>query len=151
MSTALDSFYLSPLLGLQLHPEKMNFLWTKWYFFELNWNHNIIMKTKKANFVFWSDIKNSPSYWILQASFETEVERKKVVDPVVLGSCSQESLSVIISITKKCFCGDSWARPSFEDVLWHLQYAAQVQANAQRPVEAVSFNRCWCCRLAVIV
>ncbi|XP_071731747.1 probable inactive leucine-rich repeat receptor-like protein kinase At3g03770 [Rutidosis leptorrhynchoides] len=76
------------------------------------------------------------------ASFETEVERKKVVDPVVLGSCAQESLSVIISITKKCFCGDSWARPSFEDVLWHLQYAAQVQANAQRPAQIVSFNGC---------
>ncbi|KAI3727035.1 hypothetical protein L1987_66843 [Smallanthus sonchifolius] len=65
------------------------------------------------------------------ASFGTEDERKKVVDPIVLASCSYESLSVIISITKKCFVSDSWARPSFEDVLWHLQYAAQVQANAQ--------------------
>ncbi|KAK9066417.1 hypothetical protein SSX86_013739 [Deinandra increscens subsp. villosa] len=64
------------------------------------------------------------------ASFGTEDERRKVVDPIVLASCSHESLSVIISITKKCFIGDSWARPSFEDVLWHLQYAAQVQANA---------------------
>ncbi|GJT57986.1 probable inactive leucine-rich repeat receptor-like protein kinase isoform X1 [Tanacetum coccineum] len=76
------------------------------------------------------------------ASFETEDQRKKVVDPVVLSSCSQESLSVIISITKKCFCSDSWARPSFEDVLWHLQYAAQVQANAQRPAETVLFMGC---------
>ncbi|KAD4889084.1 hypothetical protein E3N88_21157 [Mikania micrantha] len=67
------------------------------------------------------------------ASFGTEDERRKVVDPIVLATCSHESLSVIISITKKCFVSDSWARPSFEDVLWHLQYAAQVQANAQRP------------------
>ncbi|KAL9999542.1 putative protein kinase RLK-Pelle-LRR-VI-1 family [Helianthus debilis subsp. tardiflorus] len=71
------------------------------------------------------------------ASFGTENERRKVVDPVVLGSCSQESLSVIISITKKCFVGDSWARPSFEDVLWHLQYAAQVQADVRRPAHKV--------------
>ncbi|MFS7971563.1 putative protein kinase RLK-Pelle-LRR-VI-1 family [Helianthus anomalus] len=71
------------------------------------------------------------------ASFGTENERRKVVDPVVLGSCSQESLSVIISITKKCFVGDSWARPSFEDVLWHLQYAAQVQADVWRPADKV--------------
>lgn len=76
------------------------------------------------------------------ASFGTEDERKKVIDPVVLKSCSQESLSVIISITKKCFCGDAWARPSFEDVLWHLQYAAQLQANTQRPAEAVLFINC---------
>ncbi|KAL8217508.1 hypothetical protein R6Q57_020881 [Mikania cordata] len=76
------------------------------------------------------------------ASYDTEDERKKVVDPIVLASSSPESLSVIISITKKCFVGDSWARPSFEDVLWHLQYAAQVQANAQRPVETVSLMKC---------
>ncbi|KAJ0679944.1 putative protein kinase RLK-Pelle-LRR-VI-1 family [Helianthus annuus] len=76
------------------------------------------------------------------ASFETEGERKKVVDPIVLASSSPESLSVIISITKKCFVSDSWARPSFEDVLWHLQYAAQVQANAQRPAEAVLLMKC---------
>ncbi|KAK1433906.1 hypothetical protein QVD17_10824 [Tagetes erecta] len=67
------------------------------------------------------------------ASFGTENERRRVVDPIVLASCSQESLSVIISITKKCFVSDSWARPSFEDVLWHLQYAAQIQTNVQRP------------------
>ncbi|KAI3761412.1 hypothetical protein L1987_51828 [Smallanthus sonchifolius] len=76
------------------------------------------------------------------ASFETENERKKVVDPVVLASSSPESLSVIISITKKCFVGDSWARPSFEDVLWHLQYASQLQANAHRPAEAVLLMKC---------
>ncbi|XP_023729640.1 probable inactive leucine-rich repeat receptor-like protein kinase At3g03770 isoform X2 [Lactuca sativa] len=76
------------------------------------------------------------------ASFGSEEERKKVVDPVVLDSCSQESLSVIISITKKCFCGDSWARPSFEDVLWHLQYAAQIQAGTQQSAEKVLFMGC---------
>ncbi|KAI7748837.1 hypothetical protein M8C21_024924 [Ambrosia artemisiifolia] len=76
------------------------------------------------------------------ASFESADERKKVVDPIVLASSSPESLSVIISITKKCFVSDSWARPSFEDVLWHLQYAAQVQANAQRPAESVLLMKC---------
>ncbi|KAI3499549.1 hypothetical protein L1887_35352 [Cichorium endivia] len=76
------------------------------------------------------------------ASFGTEEGRKKVVDPIVLSSCSQESLLVIISITKKCFCTDSWARPSFEDVLWHLQYAAQVQAGTQQSAEKVLFMGC---------
>ncbi|XP_076889743.1 putative inactive leucine-rich repeat receptor-like protein kinase At3g03770 [Bidens hawaiensis] len=76
------------------------------------------------------------------ASFETEDERTKVVDPIVLASSSPESLSVIISITKKCFVGDSWAHPSFEDVLWHLQYASQVQANVHRPAEAVLLMKC---------
>lgn len=51
------------------------------------------------------------------------------MDPTVLASCSQESLSIVISITNKCISPDPSARPSFEDILWNLQYAAQVQAT----------------------
>ena len=51
------------------------------------------------------------------------------MDPIVLTTCSQESLSIAISIRTKCISQDSSCRPSFEDVLWNLQYAAQVQAT----------------------
>ncbi|KAL1566513.1 putative inactive leucine-rich repeat receptor-like protein kinase [Salvia divinorum] len=54
--------------------------------------------------------------------------QRRVVDPVVLASCSQESLSIAISLTINCISPESSTRPSFEDVLWNLQYAAQVQA-----------------------
>ncbi|PSR89542.1 Inactive leucine-rich repeat receptor-like protein kinase precursor [Actinidia chinensis var. chinensis] len=63
-------------------------------------------------------------------SFDSQEGRRRIVDPLVLTSCSQESLSIIISITNKCISSDSSTRPSFEDVLWNLQYAAQVQATA---------------------
>ncbi|KAI4388745.1 hypothetical protein MLD38_001049 [Melastoma candidum] len=62
------------------------------------------------------------------ASFGSHDGRKRIVDPVVLTTCSQESLSITISITSKCISPDASARPSFEDVLWNLQYAAQMQA-----------------------
>lgn len=65
-----------------------------------------------------------------QASFGSQDGRRKIVDPVVLTSCCQESLSIAISITTKCITPESSSRPSFEDVLWNLQYAAQVQATA---------------------
>ncbi|KAK7266916.1 hypothetical protein RIF29_19577 [Crotalaria pallida] len=65
-----------------------------------------------------------------KASFDSQDGRRKIVDPVVLTTCSQESLSIAISITTKCISPDSSSRPSFEDVLWNLQYAAQVQATA---------------------
>lgn len=65
-----------------------------------------------------------------QASFGSQDGRRKIVDPIVLTTCSQESLSIVVSITKKCTCPEVSARPSFEDVLWNLQYAAQVQATA---------------------
>nr|GMD46592.1 probable inactive leucine-rich repeat receptor-like protein kinase At3g03770 [Ipomoea batatas] len=79
-----------------------------------------------------------PSYLVRQetfllnelASLGSQDGQKHVVDPVVLNSCSQESLSVIVSITSKCISTDSSMRPSFEDVLWNLQYAAQIQAEA---------------------
>ncbi|OVA15411.1 Protein kinase domain [Macleaya cordata] len=70
------------------------------------------------------------------ASFSSQDSRRRIVDPVVLSTCSQESLSIVISITNKCISTESSTRPSFEDVLWNLQYASQVQATAdgdQRP------------------
>ena len=52
------------------------------------------------------------------------------MDPVVLTTSSQESLSIVVSLTSKCLSPEPSTRPSFEDVLWNLQYAAQVQATA---------------------
>lgn len=67
----------------------------------------------------------------LQTSFSSQDGRRKIVDPVVLTTSSQESLSIVISLTNKCISADdSASRPSFEDVLWNLQYAAQVQTTA---------------------
>ncbi|XP_055805570.1 probable inactive leucine-rich repeat receptor-like protein kinase At3g03770 isoform X2 [Solanum dulcamara] len=64
------------------------------------------------------------------ASFGSQDGRRRIVDPIVLTTSSNESLSIVISITNKCISTESSTRPSFEDVLWNLQYAAQVQATA---------------------
>ncbi|KAH8519386.1 hypothetical protein H0E87_000972 [Populus deltoides] len=64
------------------------------------------------------------------ASFGSQDGRRKIVDPIVLTTCSQDSLSILVSITSKCISPEPSTRPSFEDVLWNLQYAAQVQAMA---------------------
>lgn len=66
---------------------------------------------------------------LLQVSLESHEGQRQVVDPNVLATCKQESLSVAISITSKCISLNSSNRPSFEDILWNLQYAAQIQAN----------------------
>ncbi|RWW11375.1 hypothetical protein GW17_00025020 [Ensete ventricosum] len=66
----------------------------------------------------------------LQAMLLTgQTEQTCILDPVVLASASQDSISIVISITSKCLYEES-SRPSVEDVLWNLQYAAQVQAMA---------------------
>lgn len=65
----------------------------------------------------------------LQVSLGNPDGQRRIVDPNVLASCSQESLSIVISLTINCISPDS-TRPSFEDVLWNLQYAAQVQATS---------------------
>lgn len=62
-------------------------------------------------------------------SLESHEGQRQVVDPIVLATSSQESLSVAISITSKCISLSSSNRPSFEDILWNLQYAAQIQAS----------------------
>ncbi|KAK6123707.1 hypothetical protein DH2020_042542 [Rehmannia glutinosa] len=56
--------------------------------------------------------------------------QRRIVDPTVLASCSQESLSIVVSLTINCISPESSTRPSFEDILWNLQYAAQVQATS---------------------
>ncbi|PIA51239.1 hypothetical protein AQUCO_01100225v1 [Aquilegia coerulea] len=62
------------------------------------------------------------------ASFGSQDGRRRMVDPVVLSTCSEESLLTVISITNKCISTESTnTHPSFEDVLWNLQYAEQVQ------------------------
>ncbi|CAI9753089.1 unnamed protein product [Fraxinus pennsylvanica] len=63
-------------------------------------------------------------------SLGTPDGQRRIVDPSILTSCSQESLSIIISVANKCVSQESSTRPSLEDVLWNLQYAAQVQSTA---------------------
>lgn len=74
------------------------------------------------------------------ASFGSQDGRRRIVDPVVLTTCSQESLSIVVSITNKCICPEPSSRPSFEDVLWNLQYAAQVQATADADQKSDSIS-----------
>ncbi|CAI0446385.1 unnamed protein product [Linum tenue] len=75
------------------------------------------------------------------ASCTSQESRAKLINPTVLATASQESLATVISITDKCISPESAScRPSFEDILWNLQYAAQVQATSdeQRPADLVS-------------
>ncbi|KAM6570262.1 hypothetical protein CsatB_018247 [Cannabis sativa] len=62
-------------------------------------------------------------------TLQSQDGRKRIVEPIVLATSSQESLSIVISIMQKCISPDA-SRPSFEDILWNLQYATQVQATA---------------------
>ncbi|KDP30941.1 hypothetical protein JCGZ_11317 [Jatropha curcas] len=66
------------------------------------------------------------------ASCINQESHRKLINPIVLATSSQESLSTVISITTKCICSESLSRPSFEDILWNLQYASQVQETADR-------------------
>lgn len=65
----------------------------------------------------------------MQASLQSQDGRKRIVEPAVLATSSQESLLIVLSLMQKCISPDA-SRPSFEDILWNLQYAAQVQATA---------------------
>ncbi|MQM20541.1 hypothetical protein Taro_053564, partial [Colocasia esculenta] len=65
-----------------------------------------------------------------RTSFSRQDDGKQIIDPTVVGTSAEESLSLVISITNKCLSPEPFNRPSIEDVLWNLQYAAQVQATA---------------------
>ncbi|KAK9053958.1 hypothetical protein SSX86_025033 [Deinandra increscens subsp. villosa] len=75
-------------------------------------------------------------------SFGSQDGRQRIVDPIVLTTCSQESLSIVISITNKCISPEPTNRPSFEDVLWNLQYAAQVQTTNDLDLKSDCASQC---------
>lgn len=56
-----------------------------------------------------------------------ESSRRSIVDPAVQGTCLDESLKTVMEICVRCLSKEPTERPSVEDVLWNLQFAAQVQ------------------------
>ncbi|XWS42715.1 hypothetical protein CRYUN_Cryun16bG0037900 [Craigia yunnanensis] len=64
----------------------------------------------------------------LQAIIATDdATRRSIADPAVQTSCSDQSLKTMMEICVRCLLKDPGERPSVEDVLWNLQFAAQVQ------------------------
>ncbi|GAB4857234.1 hypothetical protein Ancab_015141 [Ancistrocladus abbreviatus] len=64
----------------------------------------------------------------IQASLTgDEAVRRSIVPSEVENRCSDESLKTMMEICVRCVVKDPVERPSIEDVLWNLQFAAQVQ------------------------
>ncbi|XP_038690550.1 probable inactive leucine-rich repeat receptor-like protein kinase At3g03770 isoform X1 [Tripterygium wilfordii] len=57
--------------------------------------------------------------------------RRSIADPAVQKESSDESLKTMMDICLRCLSDEPSDRPSVEDVLWNLQYAAQVQDLSQ--------------------
>ncbi|KAG8098494.1 hypothetical protein GUJ93_ZPchr0013g36551 [Zizania palustris] len=55
------------------------------------------------------------------------MRRRGFADPEVSKGCSDESLRTVMEICLRCLAKEPAQRPSIEDVLWNLQFAAQVQ------------------------
>lgn len=53
--------------------------------------------------------------------------RRSIVDQAVSRACCDESLKTVMEICMRCLSKEPSQRPSVEDVLWNLQFAAQVQ------------------------
>lgn len=67
---------------------------------------------------------------ILQIQVSNKMDdtaRKSIVDPTIIKECSAESLKTVMEICLRCLSNEPADRPSIEDVLWTLQFAAQLQ------------------------
>ncbi|XWS74660.1 hypothetical protein CRYUN_Cryun01aG0017000 [Craigia yunnanensis] len=65
---------------------------------------------------------------ILQVSNKMDDRaRRSIVDPTIIKECSAESLKIVMEICLRCLSNEPADRPSIEDVLWTLHFAAQLQ------------------------
>ncbi|KAJ8529371.1 hypothetical protein K7X08_036206 [Anisodus acutangulus] len=56
-----------------------------------------------------------------------EIARRNIIDPAVRKECSDSSLRTLMELCTRCLSDESLERPSVEDLIWNLQFAAQVQ------------------------
>ncbi|XVF82643.1 hypothetical protein PTKIN_Ptkin16aG0065500 [Pterospermum kingtungense] len=65
---------------------------------------------------------------IIQVSNKMDdTARRSIVDPTIIKECSAESLKTVMEICLRCLSNEAIDRPSIEDVLWNLEFAAQLQ------------------------
>lgn len=77
----------------------------------------------------------------LHVSIKTDdIARRSIVDPAVHKECSDESLMTMMEICVRCLSDDLTERPSVEDILWNLQFAAQVQNSWKRDSSDHSYS-----------
>lgn len=65
--------------------------------------------------------------WLQACVTADDASRRNMVDAAVHRTCSDESLKTMMEICIRCLHKDPAERPSIEDVLWNLQFAAQVE------------------------
>ncbi|KAK9282780.1 hypothetical protein L1049_011001 [Liquidambar formosana] len=58
-----------------------------------------------------------------------DTARNSIVDPTVNDECSEESWNTLMELCIRCLSSEPIDRPSIEDVIWNLQFAAQVQVS----------------------
>lgn len=58
---------------------------------------------------------------------ESPSKLRDLIDPSMRGTFAYESLKTVVQITVNCLAKEAMARPTVEDVLWHMQYSVQVQ------------------------
>ncbi|XP_016476293.1 putative inactive leucine-rich repeat receptor-like protein kinase At3g03770 [Nicotiana tabacum] len=56
-----------------------------------------------------------------------EIARRNIIDPAVQKECSDGSLRTLIELCIRCLSDEPSQRPSVEDLIWNLQFSAQVQ------------------------
>ncbi|KAH6794277.1 Leucine-rich repeat protein kinase family protein [Perilla frutescens var. hirtella] len=70
---------------------------------------------------------------ILSVSLTADaIARRSIVDPAIHKECSDDSLKTLMELCLRCLSNEPHERPSVEDVIWNLQFAAQVQDTWHR-------------------
>ncbi|OIV96803.1 hypothetical protein TanjilG_08664 [Lupinus angustifolius] len=74
--------------------------------------------------------------WVMKWQQERNTLIEEIIDPCLLAVSGNqtklESVQKLVEIAKKCLSENGINRPSMGDVLWHLEYALQLEAVGER-------------------
>ncbi|GAB4855206.1 hypothetical protein Ancab_023832 [Ancistrocladus abbreviatus] len=79
---------------------------------------------------------------LFQVGLKTDdIARRSIIDPAARKECSDDSLKTLMELCIGCLSSELNNRPSVEDVLWNLQFAAQIQVSWQGESQRGSLER----------
>lgn len=102
---------------------------------DVNISKDIVSRAREISLINFISKNTNADILLQQLSVSLTADamgRRSILDPLIHKECSDESVKTLIELCSRCLSNEAHERPSMEDAVWNLQFAAQVQDTWQR-------------------